>query len=93
MPASYTTSRGWPELAGEHDRIEQLPVDDWADQDLLTKDEASERLVAEIVRTRALLEQARAENPGAEAELTLLSRRLNAMESIRAEYDTYLAGK
>jgi len=39
------------------DRIEQLPVSDWTDQDLLTKDEARARLVDEIGRTRARLDE------------------------------------
>jgi hypothetical protein len=73
--------------------IQQLPVSDWTDQDLLTKDEARERLIGEIGRTRARLEQLRGDHPGDEAEIMLLSRRLNAMESIRGEYDGYLDGK
>jgi hypothetical protein len=74
------------------DRIEQLPVSDWTDQDLLTKDEARERLVDEIGRTRARLDElttADADNP----EITLLERRLNAMESVRDEYTDYRDGK
>lgn len=72
--------------------IEQLPVDDWADQDLLTKHEARKRLIEEISRTRARLDQLLIESPDAEAEITLLSRRVHAMESIRGEYDVYLDG-
>jgi hypothetical protein len=74
------------------DRIEQLPVSDWTDQDLLTKDEARERLVGEIGRTMARLDELRstnADNP----EITLLERRLNAMESVRDEYTDHLDGK
>jgi hypothetical protein len=74
------------------DNIEQLPVDDWADQDLLTKDQARDRLVAEIGRTRARMDELRATSAD-EAEITALARRLNAMESIRTEYDDYLDGK
>ena len=44
------------------DRIEQLPVSDWTDQDLLTKDEARGRLVDEIGRCRARLDQLKANN-------------------------------
>jgi hypothetical protein len=73
------------------DEIEQLPVDDWTDQDLLTKDEARERLVSEIGRTKARLDQL--QTGADEAEIALLSRRLNAMESVRDEYGTYLDGK
>lgn len=71
--------------------VEQLPLDDWADQDLLTKDEAHERLLAEIDRTKARL--AELDESTDEAEVTLLTRRLNAMESTRDEYDIYLRGK
>jgi len=74
------------------DEIEQLPVDDWTDQDLLTKDEARERLVSEIGRTKARLDQLQSDNSD-EAEIALLSRRLNAMESVRDEYGAYLNGK
>ncbi|MGO9030458.1 hypothetical protein [Mycobacterium sp.] len=74
------------------DRIEQLPVSDWTDQDLLTKDEARERLVGEIGRCRARLDELKANNAD-ESELALLARRLNAMESIAGEYDEYLDGK
>jgi hypothetical protein len=74
------------------DNIEQLPVDDWADQDLLTKDQARSRLVAEIGRTQARLDGLKATNADA-AEITALARRLDAMESIRSEYDDYLDGK
>ncbi len=74
------------------DDIEQLPVDDWADQDLLTKDQARSRLVAEIGRTQARLDGLKATNADA-AEITALARRLDAMESIRSEYDDYLDGK
>jgi hypothetical protein len=70
---------------------EQLPVDDWTDQDLLTKDEARERLVEEIGRTKARLDQLQTDAD--EAEIALLSRRLNAMESVRDEYGAYLDGK
>jgi hypothetical protein len=77
------------------ERVEQLPQSDWTDQDLLTKDEARERLVGEIGRTRARFEEVKAgtSDPAQrEAELMLLARRLNAMESIRDEYNDYLEG-
>jgi hypothetical protein len=77
--------------ADDVDRVEQLPVSDWTDQDLLTKDEARERLVDEIGRCRARLDELNAANAD-ESEITLLARRLNAMESIRGEYDDYLDG-
>ncbi|WP_253842767.1 hypothetical protein [Mycobacterium colombiense] len=72
--------------------IEQLPVDDWADQDLLTKQDARVRLIAEINRTRSRLEQLAATGSDAKAEVALLERRLDAMESICGEYDAYLGG-
>jgi hypothetical protein len=74
------------------DRIEQLPVSDWTDQDLLTKDEARERLVGEIGRARARLDELTAKGAD-DPEITLLERRLNAMESVRDEYTDYLDGK
>ena len=74
------------------DRIEQLPVSDWTDQDLLTKNEARGRLVDQIGRCRARLDELKANNAD-ESELALLARRLNAMESIAGEYDEYLDGK
>lgn len=78
------------------ERFEQLPRSDWTDQDLLTKDEARERLVEEIGRTRARLEELHAgtcDPAHSDAEITLLARRLNAMESVRDEYNDYLDGK
>lgn len=78
------------------DPIEQFPQSDWTDQDLLTKDEARERLVGEIGRTRARLDEVRAstgDQVHIDAEVTLLERRLNAMESVRDEYNDYLDGK
>jgi hypothetical protein len=68
--------------------MERQNVDVGADQDLLTKDEARERLVTEIDRTRAKL--AALKSPDDDAELTLLQRRLTAMESISSEYASYL---
>jgi hypothetical protein len=75
---------------------EQLPQSDWTDQDLLTKDEAHERLIEEIGRTQARLAEVQAgggDPTHVDAEVTLLERRLNAMESVRDEYNNYLAGK
>jgi hypothetical protein len=80
----------------DRERLEQLPRSDWTDQDLLTKHEARERLVEEIGRTRARLEEARAStgDPARiDAEVTMLARRLNAMEAVRDEYNDYLDGK
>jgi hypothetical protein len=73
-------------------RIEQLPVSDWTDQDLLTKDEARARLVGEIGRTKTRLTELTATNTD-DPEIRLLERRLNAMESVRDEYTDYRDGK
>jgi hypothetical protein len=73
--------------------VEQLPLSDWADQDLLTKDEARDRLIDEIGRARTRLSQLDSGNSAHDAESSLLARRLNAMESIRDEYDAYLDGR
>jgi hypothetical protein len=73
-------------------RIEQLPVSDWTDQDLLTKDEARARLVGEIGRTKTRLNELTATNTD-DPEIRLLERRLNAMESVRDEYTDYRDGK
>jgi hypothetical protein len=75
------------------ERIEQLPRSDWTDQDLLTKDQARERLVHEIDRTQTRLDQVLSAARPDDAEVTLLERRLNAMLSIRGEYDGYLDGE
>jgi hypothetical protein len=66
---------------------------DWTDQDLLTKDEAHQRLAEEIGRTRDRLAEIRTDPGHSDAEVTLLARRLNAMESVRDEYNDYLDGK
>lgn len=73
--------------------IEQEPVDDWVDQDLLTKQDARNRLIDEIGRARAVLEQLHSKGTDAEPDIMLLTRRVNAMESILAEYDAYLQEK
>ena len=78
------------------ERVEQLPQSDWTDQDLLTKDEARERLVEEIGRVKARLEELQTstdDSARVDAEVTMLARRLNAMESVRDEYNDYLDGK
>lgn len=71
-------------------RDDQLAQSDWTDQDLLTKDEARERLVEEIARTRSRLEELETgtgDPAHIDAEVTLLTRRLNAMESVHDDYD------
>jgi hypothetical protein len=61
------------------DAIKRIPKDDWTDQDLLTKDEARERLVAEIESESAAL-AALGAGPHARAELQLRERRLSALK-------------
>ena len=55
------------------DLHERIPRDDWADQDLLTKGEAAERLSAEIAEVSAKLS-------GADASDEILERRLNGLK-------------
>ncbi|MEB3065119.1 hypothetical protein [[Mycobacterium] zoologicum] len=74
------------------DHVEQLPVSDWADQDLLTKDEARQRLAVEIGRCKAQLDDLKTANAD-DSEISLLARRLGAMEAVQGEYDGYLDGK
>lgn len=63
------------------DPRERIPRDDWADQDLLTRSEATERLTAEIADVTASLE--RSHGPDS-AERELLERRLNGLrEAVR----------
>lgn len=63
------------------DRIQQLPQDDWHDQDLLTKREAAERLDAEIHLVRNQL----AELKVGSVEREQLTKRLSAMETALRE--------
>lgn len=58
---------------------------DWTDQDLLTRDEAGERLVEEIEATRAhLIElESRTDDPHAPASIEMTRRRLIAMENLQ----------
>ena len=58
---------------------------DWTDQDLLTRDEAGERLDVEIESTRNRLRdlESRAGEPGAVESIEMHRRRLNAMEALR----------
>jgi len=55
------------------DPHERIPRDDWADQDLLTKGEAAERLSAEIAEVSAKLS-------GAHAADEILQRRLSGLK-------------
>lgn len=63
-----------------------IDAPDWVDQDLLTRDEASERLDEEIaiVRRRvAELESVTADQRAVDS-LEMVRRRLSAMENLRA---------
>lgn len=64
------------------DKVEQFPQDDWHDQDLLTRDEAAERLEEEIATTEAILANIKPED-GEHAEL---AKRLETMRSILRDY-------
>lgn len=59
---------------GPEDRI---PHDDWADQDLLTRTEAAERLTAEIADVKARVAAGDADE--------IARRRLAALEEARAQ--------
>jgi hypothetical protein len=62
------------------DAGKQIAADDWTDQDLLTKDEARERLAQEIKSESAAL-AALGSDPGAQAEAQLRQRRLAALKT------------
>ncbi|MEX5636465.1 hypothetical protein [Parafrankia sp. FMc2] len=66
--------------------IDRIPEDDWTDQDLLTKDEAGERLDVEITAVTGELDRLRAAGIGPleQDEAGLLTRRLEAMQWVRA---------
>ena len=57
----------------------EFETDDWADQDLLTKDEARLRIEQTIQVTKADLERARVSEPGRVAQLKLHIERAQAV--------------
>jgi hypothetical protein len=65
----------------------QIAADDWTDQDLLTKDEAGERLDDEIVAVTSELAQLReaGDGPNEQAAIQLLTKRLVAMKAARSD--------
>jgi hypothetical protein len=68
---------------------EQVAADDWTDQDLLTREEARERLAAEAeaeATTLATLRESGADvaDPRVRAEIELRQRRLAALRAARA---------
>ncbi|KSZ56089.1 hypothetical protein Z045_25185 [Rhodococcus pyridinivorans KG-16] len=68
--------------SGEQEQTEVLGESDWDDQDLLTIDEASERLVVEIAALRDSLQQEPdgAEHDKSTARLRLMERVLESLE-------------
>ncbi|GAB2964356.1 hypothetical protein LWP59_24090 [Amycolatopsis acidiphila] len=68
--------------------IDRIPADDWTDQDLLTKDEAGERLDDEIIAVTGELDRLRAAGIGPleQDEVELLTRRLDAMKTARETF-------
>ena len=59
------------------DPRDRIPHDDWADQDLLTRDEAAERLAAEIAEVSA-----RVDSTGGD---DVTKRRLAALKELHAQ--------
>jgi hypothetical protein len=62
------------------DAGKRIAADDWTDQDLLTKDEARERIAEEIESESAAL-AALGADPRAQAEVQLRQRRLSALKT------------
>lgn len=60
------------------DPSERIPRDDWADQDLLTRAEAAERLEAEIAEVSQMIAAGKGDE--------LLERRLAGMREALAHY-------
>jgi hypothetical protein len=65
------------------DAGKRIAADDWTDQDLLTKDEARERLGEEIDSESAAL-AALGADPRVRAEVQLRQRRLSALKAARS---------
>ncbi|WP_395106264.1 hypothetical protein [Actinomadura sp. SCN-SB] len=65
--------------------VEQLPVDDWTDQDLLTKVEAAGRLEARIAEVSARIEALAAAGAATGVEGAALERRMAALRSALAD--------
>ena len=63
-------------------------MEDWADQDLLTKDEARDRLGVAVTRAQNRL--ARVESPDNEAKYPLGHTAAATMETVGGEYDAQL---
>jgi hypothetical protein len=69
------------------DTPRRIAADDWTDQDLLTREEARERLAEEIEAESAALAMldSGGENPLVRAEIEGRHRRLAALKAARAE--------
>jgi hypothetical protein len=63
-----------------------IDAPDWVDQDLLTREEAAERLDEEIVLVRERLARLEADRsaPDAGSAIEMVRRRLVAMEQVRS---------
>jgi hypothetical protein len=57
---------------------ERIPHDDWADQDLLTRDEAAARLIDEIAEVSRLIEAGKGDE--------VMQRRLSGMKEALKHY-------
>ncbi len=70
------------------EKIEQFAADDWTDQDLLTRDEAAERLVEEIDVTKQELAalDSQGTNRPQQAEIDRLTKRLAALEAVERDF-------
>jgi hypothetical protein len=66
------------------DTGKRIAADDWTDQDLLTRDEARERLAEEIESEAAAL-TALGADPRVQAEVRLRERRLSALKIALAQ--------
>lgn len=69
------------------DAIKKIAADDWTDQDLLTKEEARDRLVAEMDLEASALAglDDGSPDPRVRAEVELRTRRLNALRAAAAD--------
>jgi hypothetical protein len=69
------------------DAIKEIAADDWTDQDLLTKEEARERLAAEIGLESSALAglDAGSPDPRVRAEAEFRTRRLRALRAAVAD--------
>lgn len=72
-------------MANDTDDNPLAEVSDWEEQDLLTLDEAGERLAAEVKATQAALEQARAsdDHDTARREQARLDALVAALDRVR----------